>query len=335
MELGIFTFADVVADPVTGDAPTPARRLRDVVDLAVLADDGGLEVFGVGEHHRRDFAVTSPAVVLGAVATRTRRLRLTSAVTVLSSADPVRVFEDFTTVDLLSDGRAEILAGRGAFIESFPLYGADPADYEALFDEKIDLLLRLTRDETVTWSGRFRPALDHQPVFPRPVQPRLPVGVGVGGSPASFLRAGRLGLPITIGIVGGRPEALAPHVVDYRAAAERAGHDAAALPVALTAHAFVARTSQEAGDVFYPRYAAMAELAGRSLSREQFDRARGLDGHLVVGSPAEVTEKLLHQQEIFGHQRFLAQIPHGPLPHKDAMRAVELLGADVAPHLAP
>lgn len=334
MDIGTFTFADVVPDPVTGRTISPAERVRDVVELAVVAEQAGLSVFGVGEHHRPEFAVASPAVVLGAIAARTRTLRLTSAVTVLSSADPVAVFEDFTALDLVSDGRAEIMAGRGAFTESFPLYGADPADYEALFEEKIGLLLQLTREETVTWAGRFRPALRDQPVHPRPVQDPLPVWIGVGGSPASFARAGRLGAPLALGIVGGDPASFTTSVERYQREASHAGHDAAALPVAITSHAFVAPRSQDAADTYYPYYAALLAHAGRAITRSQFDRARGLDGHLFVGSPAQVTEKILHQYELFGHRRFLAQIPHGALPHGLSVRAVELLGTEVLPAVA-
>jgi alkanesulfonate monooxygenase SsuD/methylene tetrahydromethanopterin reductase-like flavin-dependent oxidoreductase (luciferase family) len=288
VEIGTFTFAEVQPDPHTKETISPAQRLRDVVELAVLADQAGLSVFGVGEHHRSDFAAASPAVVLGGIAARTTSIRLTSSVTVLSSADPVSVFEDFTAVDLLSGGRAEIMAGRGAFVESFPLYGYDVDDYDALFAEKIDLLLRLRDNETLTWRGRFRPPLNRQGVYPRPVRERLPVWIGVGGTPTSVLRAARLGVPMAIGIIGGNPAAFAPLADLYREQATVSGFDLATLPLAITSHAFVAPTSQEAADAFFPHYASyLGRLSrGASMPRSTFERARELDGHLLVGSPA-------------------------------------------------
>src|SRR3954463_13398027 len=257
MELGVATFADVHA------GVSPEQRIRQLIEEVELADQLGLDVFAVGEHHRPDYAVSAPAVVLGAAAVRTERIRLSSAVTVLSSDDPVRVFQDFATVDLLSGGRAEIMAGRGSFIESFPLFGQDPDDYDELFAEKLDLLLRVREDVHVTWSGKHRPALEHAGVYPRPVQDPLPVWVAVGGSPRSVLGAGVLGLPLTIAIIGGRPARFAPLVELYREAAREAGHDPAALPVALHTHAFVGATSADPGAGFARTYLAMMNRIGR------------------------------------------------------------------------
>jgi probable LLM family oxidoreductase len=330
MELGLYTFADV------GPEIDPARRLRNLLEEAELADQLGLDVFGVGEHHRPDFAVSSPAVALAAVAARTERIRLTSAVTVLSSDDPVRVFQDFATLDLISDGRAEIMAGRGSFIESFPLFGHDLNDYEDLFSEKLELLVELRDSERITWSGHHRAPLQDAGVYPRPLQDPLPVWVAVGGTPQSVIRAGTLGLPLAVAIIGGEPERFAPLVGIYREAARRAGHDPARLPVGINSHAYVAETSRRAGDEYYPTYAAMMNRIGRErgwppIGRGQFEMGRSPRGALAVGSPEEVAEKILHQHEYFGHDRFMAQISVGTLPHEKAMRAIELFGTDVAP----
>jgi probable LLM family oxidoreductase len=330
MEIGLYTFAEV------GPAISGAERMRDLLEEIELADQVGLDVFGVGEHHRPDFAVSSPAVVLAAAAVRTRRIRLTSAVTVLSSDDPVRVFQDFATLDLLSDGRAEIMAGRGSFVESFPLFGYELDDYDELFAEHLDLLLALRDGERVTWAGRHRPPLADAGIYPRPLQERLPIWIAVGGTPQSVVRAGALGLPLALAIIGGAPERFAPLADLYRNAARQAGHDAATLPMGVNSHTYVAPTSQRAAEEFFPAYAGMMSRIGRErgwpeMSRQQFDALRAPRGALVVGSPAEVAEKILFQHEIFGHQRFLAQMSVGDLPHRDVMRAIELLGTEVAP----
>jgi probable LLM family oxidoreductase len=301
-----------------------------------LADQVGLDVFGVGEHHRPDFAVSSPAVALAAGAARTNRIRLTSAVTVLSSDDPVRVFQDFATLDGLSGGRAEIMAGRGSFVESFPLFGYDLDDYDALFAEKLELLLALRDAERVTWSGKHRAPIEGLGVYPRPVQQPLPVWIAVGGTPQSVVRAALLALPLAVAIIGGAPERFAPLVELYRDAAREGGHDPATLPVSINSHAYVADTSQRAADEFFPAYAAMMTRIGRErgwppMTRPQFDQLRSPRGALVVGSPQEVAEKILFQHELFGHDRFLAQMSVGTLPHARAMRAIELLGTEVAP----
>ena len=280
--------------------------------------------------------MSAPAVVLGAAAAVTQRIRLSSAVTVLSSDDPVRVFQQFATVDLLSGGRAEIMAGRGSFVESFPLFGYDLDDYDSLFDSKLELLLRLRESERVTWSGPHRPPLRDAGIYPRPLQDPLPVWIAVGGTPESVFRAGTLGLPLAIAIIGGMPENFAPLVGLYRDAAAAAGHDAPALPVGINSHTYLADTSQQAADEFFPSYAVMMNRIGRErgwsgMTREQFDALTAPRGALVVGSPQQVIDKVLAQHELFGHQRFLAQISVGTLPHRQVMRAIELLGSEVAP----
>jgi alkanesulfonate monooxygenase SsuD/methylene tetrahydromethanopterin reductase-like flavin-dependent oxidoreductase (luciferase family) len=372
VELGLATFADL---PLGADAPGAARRLRELLEEIELADQLGLEVFGVGEHHRPDYAVSAPPIALAAAAARTQKIRLSSAVTVLSSADPVRVFQDFATLDLISGGRAEIMAGRGSFTESFPLFGFDLDDYDELFAEKLELLLALRASERVTWSGRHRPALHDVGVYPRPLQNPLPVWIAVGGTPASVARAGMLGLPLMIAIIGGAPARFAPLVDLYRRAvtqgralgeagsgegdqANRAvaqgrspagaedgrgtalGGKTPATParpaVGINSHTYLATTSQRAGDEYFPAYSQVMNRIGRErgwppMSRAQFDAACGPEGHLLVGSPQQVVEKILTEHELFGHQRFLAQVSIGTLPHARAMRAIELFGSEVAP----
>jgi probable LLM family oxidoreductase len=336
MEIGVYTFAETTPDPRTGHTISAEQRLHDLIEEIVLADEVGLDVYGVGEHHRPDFAVSAPAVVLAAAASRTKRIRLTSAVTVLSSDDPVRVFQDFATLDLLSSGRAEIMAGRGSFIESFPLFGFDLSDYNELFAENLDLLLKIRASERVTWSGTHRPAIDDLPVYPRPVQNPLPVWIAVGGTPESVIRAGRLGLPLAIAIIGGTPDRFVPMVELYRQAARAAGHDPAKLAVSINSHSFLADSSQEAADLFFPPYAHLmskigAERGWPPTTRQQFDAMRSKRGALLVGDVHEVTEKILYEHELFGHQRFLAQFTVGSMPHDKVMRSIELLGTKVAP----
>ncbi len=312
------------------------QRLHDLLEEMELADQVGLDVFGVGEHHRPDYMASTPAVVLAAGAARTRRIRLTSAVTVLSSDDPVRVFQDFATLDLLSGGRAEIMAGRGSFIESFPLFGYDLNDYDALFSEKLELLLALRASERVTWRGRFRAPLDDLAVYPRPVQDPLPVWIAVGGTPQSVVRAGTLGLPLALAILGGPPERFVPLVELYRDAARRAGHDPATLPVSINSHGFLAETSEQAAEDAFPPYVDVMGRIGRERgwpppSRRQFDAERSPRGAMLVGSPQEVVDKILYEHELFANQRFLIQLSVGTMPHAKMMRAIELLGTEVAP----
>jgi probable LLM family oxidoreductase len=334
MELGIYTFGERTADPATGRTVSAQQRLRDLIEEIELADQVGLDVFGVGEHHRPDLSVSAPAVVLAAGAARTQRIRLTSAVSVLSSDDPVRVFQDFATLDLISGGRAEIMAGRGSFIESFPLFGYDLDDYDELFDEHLDLLLAVRARERVTWSGRHRPALHDLGVYPRPLQDPLPVWIAVGGTPRSVVRAGALGLPMALAIIGGQPERFVPLAELHRRAAAEAGHAPPALSI--NSHGFVADTAQQAADEAFPAFKGVMDKLGRErgwapLSREQFDASRTLHGANFVGSPREVVEKILFQHELFGHQRFLVQFSVGTLPHESLMRSIELYGTEVAP----
>lgn len=330
MELGLATFADV------SSGVSPEQRMRDLMEEVELADELGLDVFGIGEHHRPDFAVSSPAVALGAAAVRTRRIRLTSAVTVLSSADPVRVFQDFATVDLLSGGRAEIMAGRGSFVESFPLFGLDLDDYDELYAENLALLLELRSQPRVTWFGRHRAPLQDAAVHPRPVQDPIPVWVAVGGSPQSVVRAGTLGLPLTVAIIGGEPERFVPLVDLYREAGAHAGHDPQSLRVAINTHGFVAARSGDADAAFAPAYTAMMSRIGRErgwppMGRAQYDALRSPRGALAVGDPQEVAEKILYEHELFGHERYLAQMSVGAVAHRDVLKSIELFATEVAP----
>jgi probable LLM family oxidoreductase len=334
VELGIYSFGELTADP-EGRPRSSAERLRDLLEEIELADQVGLDVFGVGEHHRPDFTVSAPAVVLGAAAARTRRIRLSSAVNVISSDDPVRVFEQFATLDLLSEGRAEIMAGRGSFIESFPLFGYDLDDYDELFAEKLDLLLALRESERVSWTGRRRPSIDDRGVYPRPLQDPLPVWIAVGGNPESAARAGLLGLPMALAIIGGLPERFAPFAELHRRAAAQAGHDPAPA-LSINSHGYLGETSQQAADEWYPAFALTMNKIGRErgwppITREGYDASLTLRGANFAGTPEQVAEKILFQHEIFGHQRFLLQITVGSLPHAKVMRAIELYGTEVAP----
>jgi|HubBroStandDraft_6_1064221.scaffolds.fasta_scaffold07047_5 probable LLM family oxidoreductase len=330
MELGLATFADLAS------GVSPRQRMQQLMEEVELADQLGLDVFGIGEHHRPDFLVSSPAVVLGAAAVKTAQIRLSSAVTVLSSDDPVRVFQDFAEVDLLSNGRAEIMAGRGSFIESFPLFGYDLEDYDELYAEKLELLLELRAKTRVTWSGRHRPALADAEVWPRPVQERLPVWVAVGGSPQSVVRAGTLGLPLTIAIIGGQPARFAPLVALYREATARAGHEPSETRLAINTHAFVAATSAQADSAFAAPYLAMMNRIGRERGwppsgRPEYEALRAPEGALAVGSPEQVAEKILYEHELFGHDRYIAQMSVGAVAHEDVLRSIELFGSEVAP----
>ena len=335
--MGIYSFGDATPDPTTGRAIDVGQRVRDLVDEIVLADEVGLDVFGVGEHHRPDFPVSSPAVVLAAAAARTSRIRLTSSVTVLSSDDPVRVFQDFATIDLISEGRAEVMAGRGSFIESFPLFGYDLADYQDLFLEKLDLLLQLRQEDVVTWQGRHRPAINGRPVHPRPQQQLLPVWIAVGGTPQSVVNAAARGLPVSVAIIGAAAQPFIPFVNLYREALAEYGHDPAAVPVGIGSHGFIADTSQRAADISAPGLTAAMNQIGRErgwgseIDRAHFDRMRQPHGALMVGSPAEVTEKILAEYEMFGNRRVLLHMGVGNPPHEDMMRAIELYGTEVAP----
>ncbi len=310
--------------------------MRDLLEEAELADQLGLDVAAIGEHHRSDFLVSAPAIPLAAIAARTEHIRLSSAVTVLSSDDPVRVFQQFAELDLVSGGRAEIMAGRGSFIESFPLFGYDLDDYDELFAERLELLLKIRESTHVTWSGRHRAPLDDAGVWPRPVQDPLPVWVAVGGTPQSVVRAGALGLPLTLAIIGGQPERFVPLVDLYRQAYAAAGHDPAAAKVAINTHAFVGATEEQANNAFAASYLAMMNRIGRERGwppsgRPEYDALRSPRGALAVGSPEQVAEKILSEHELFANQRYVGQMSVGAVAHKDVMRSIELFGTEVAP----
>ncbi len=337
MELGLHTFGDVDAGAADKGADA-ARRLRELVEEIELADQVGLDVFGLGEHHRPDYAISAPAVVLAAAAARTKNIRLTSAVTVLSSDDPVRVFQQFATLDAISNGRAEIMAGRGSFIESFPLFGYDLGDYDALFSEKLDLLLALRDHEEVTWQGTMRAPLRGRGVYPRPVQAKLPVWIAVGGTPQSAVRAGSLGLPLAVAIIGGEYPRFAPFFKLYREAGLRAGHDPSRLKTSINVHGFIADTTQGAADTFYGPQAQVMDRIGRErgwgpTSRAHFDQARSPLGNLFLGEPELVAEKIVAAHRVFGMDRFLLQMAIGPMPHQAIMRGIELYGTKVAPRV--
>jgi probable LLM family oxidoreductase len=337
MEIGIDSFAARFDD--AGLAASPVDRMRELLERIEQADQVGLDVFGVGEHHKREFLDSAPPVILAAAAARTRRIRLTSAVAVLSAADPVRVFQQFATLDLVSEGRAEMVVGRGSSIEAFPLFGYDLNDYDALFAEKLDLLLNVRANEHVTWSGEFRPSLSGQGVYPRPVQDPLPIWLGVGGTPHSFARAGVLGLPLMVAIIGGDPERFRPLVDLYREAGRRAGHPAEQLRVGVHALGYVAPSRKQAVDDFVPGYIEGLTKTGRergwgSVTRAHFDAEAGPHGALLVGGPDEVIDKIRHYDEVLGGiTRLTFQMDLAALPHATLMRAIELIGTRVAPVL--
>jgi len=336
VEIGISTFVETTPDPHTGKVVSHAERIRQVVEEIILADKVGLDVFGVGEHHRKDYAASAPALILAAAATQTSKIRLTSAVTVLSSDDPVRVFQDFATLDGLSNGRAEIMAGRGSFIESFPLFGYDLNDYNELFDEKLDLLLKLQASEKVTWSGKHRAAIQNRGVYPRPVQDPLPIWIGSGGNSESVVRAGILGLPLVLAIIGGNPANFAPLVDLYYRAVEHAGHDPKKLTVASHSHGFVGEDPLLAADAFFPSTQYAMNVLGKErgwepYTRETFDAACSETGALYVGDPRTVADKIIALRKNVGITRFMLHVPVGSMPHDQVMRSIELLGTEVAP----
>lgn len=336
MELGLYSFAEITPDAITGSTVSPAQRLRDLIEEIELADQVGLDVYGIGEHHRPDFSVSAPAMVLAAAAERTSRIRLSSAVTVLSSDDPVRVFQQFSTLDLLSGGRAEVMVGRGSFIESFPLFGYDLNDYDELFIEKLELLLKIREQERVTWSGKLRAPIGDQGVYPRPVQEPLPVWVAVGGNPGSAVRTGMLGLPMALAIIGGLVPNMLPLVEYFREGARHVGRDPQTLPLSINSHGYIADTTQQAIDESYPYYELAMKKYARERgwsqpSRHRYEAELSLKGAQVAGSPEQVIEKILYQHELFGHQRFLLQLSISTMPHEKIMRAIELYGTKVAP----
>ena len=337
MEIGIDSFVASMTDG--GKRVQPVVRMRELLDEIALADQVGLDVVGIGEHHREEFLDSAPTVILAAAAARTEKIRLVSAVTVISAADPVRVFQEFATLDLISGGRAEIVAGRGSFIESFPLFGLKLEDYDSLFAEKLELLLQLREQTHVTWSGRHRAALTGQGVFPRPMQAKLPIWLGVGGTPASFVRAGTMGLPLMIAIIGGEPHRFRPLVDLYREAGKRAGHAPETLKVGIHALGYVAETDKQAADDFFPGYAATFSKIGQErgwgpVTRRQFDALLGETGALVVGGPSAVIEKVKYYDKVLGGiSRLSFQMSVAGLGHEGLKRAIGLLGAAVAPVL--
>ena len=337
MEVGIDSFAAAFDDASL--AVNPSERLQELVKQIEHADQVGLDVFGVGEHHRREFLDSAPAVILGAAAARTQRIRLTSAVTVLSAADPVRVFQEFATLDLLSHGRAEMVAGRGSSIEAFPLFGLRLEDYDSLFAEKLDLLLKIRDNEHVHWSGEYRPTLTGQGIYPRPLQKPLPIWVGVGGTPQSFVRAGVLGLPLMVAIIGGETRHFRPLIDLYREAGRRAGHSPDQLKVGIHSLGYVAETTQEAADDFFPGYARAFTDVGKergwpAVTRAGFDAQRGSQGALIIGDPNEVVKKIVrHSKALGGISRITFQMNVASLSQVKMMRAIELLGTQVAPAL--
>jgi probable LLM family oxidoreductase len=337
MELGLYTLSDLITDPKTGIQMNARDRIDETIKAAILADQAGLDVFGVGEHHRLDFAVSSPAVVLAAIAQATKRIRLTSAVTVLSAADPVRVFQDFSTLDLISGGRAEIIAGRGVFTEPFPLFGADLRDYDQLFSEKLDLLRKLSKTERITWRGNFRSPLQKAEIAPRPLQQELPIWIGVGGTPQSAVRAGDLGLPMALAVLGGPITAIKRTVDLYREAGERAGHSLSDLKVSINSHAYIgedARPAREFHRAFYQQYLSEGTPRGKrpvQLSPADFQSMTGPGTALMIGSAQEMIDKIMQEHELLHHDRFLAQIDVGRLPFREVAKAIERFGEKVAP----
>jgi probable LLM family oxidoreductase len=335
MQVGVDSFAAAFDD--SSRAVSPADRVRQLVEQIEHADQVGLDAFGVGEHHRKEFLDSAPVVILAAAAARTQRIRLTSAVTVLSAADPVRVFQQFATLDLLSQGRAEMIVGRGSSIEAFPLFGFRLEDYDALFAEKLDLLLKIREDEHVHWSGKYRPALTGQGVYPRPVQNPLPIWLGVGGTPQSFVRAGTLGLPLMVAIIGGETRRFRPLIDLYREAGKRQGFPPERLTVGVHSPGYVAETTQEAADHFFPGFARAVTDVGKergwpALTRQAFDAQRGPEGALLIGSPHEVADKILrHSEALGGISRISFQMNAASLPHDQLMKAIEAIGARVAP----
>lgn len=338
MELGIGMFGDLQIDPQTGAIQNTQQRLQEILEEIKLMDEVGLDFFGMGEHHRPDYAVASPEIILAAAASVTKRIKLGSAVSVLSSADPVKLFLDFSTVDLLSNGRAELMAGRGSFIESFPLFGYNLKDYSELFEEKLDLLVKLNKQETISWTGKFRPTLIEQQIFPRPKEGKLPIWVAVGGTPESVIRAGKLGLPVMFAIIGGTTENFNPLFELYRQAYADNGHDMADFQVGVHMHALFGDDSQQIADQYYPLYAAQMNRIGASRGwpsyrRSQFDFGRSTHGHLIVGDVNESVDKILQVSEMFGLTRFSAHMDVGAPDHKTMMKSIEIFGNKIAPEV--
>ncbi|MGO1817554.1 MAG: LLM class flavin-dependent oxidoreductase [Sphingobacterium sp.] len=336
MELGIGMFGDLQIDPQTGKIQAPQERIQQIIEEIRLMDDVGVDFFGMGEHHRPDYAVASPEIILAAAASVTQRIKLGSAVSVLSSADPVKLYQDFATVDLISNGRAEVMAGRGSFIESFPLFGYDLKDYGPLFEEKLDLLLKINRSPTVNWTGKHRASLVNQTLYPRPVKNRMPIWVAVGGTTESVIRAGRLGLPVMFAIIGGSPINFKPLFETYEQAYQDNGHDMNDFQVGVHMHAFFGEDSKKVADWYYPFYSTQMNRIGATrgwppYQRSQFDYGRSSHGHLIVGDVDESVDKILQVHQTFGLSRFSAHMDVGSPDHLKMMRAIELYGTQIIP----
>lgn len=334
MELGLYTFVENTSVAGTDNTLQPAQRIKNLLEEIELADQAGLDVFAIGEHHRMEFLASAPAILLAAAAARTKKIRLSSAVTVLGSEDPVRVFQQYASIDLVSNGRAEIMVGRGSFIESFPLFGYDLSDYDEVFAEHLELLLRLREEEIITWDGKHRPSIDERGVYPQPVQEMLPIWVAVGGTPQSAYRAGYLNLPMALAIIGGYPEQFKPIAELHQRGAIEAGHKPPALSI--NSHGFIADTSQDASNISFPAFKTTMDTIGKErgwapMSRDQFDASTTIRGANFVGSPQQIIDKLLYQHEIFKHDRFLMQMSVGSIPHDKMMRSIELFATEVAP----
>jgi probable LLM family oxidoreductase len=335
MEFGFYTFADLELNPSTGLPVNTNQRIKDLIDEIKFADELGVDVFGVGEHHRPDYAISTPTTILAAAAVVTKKIKLSTAVTVLSSEDPVRVFQQFATIDQLSSGRAEIMVGRGSFIESFPLFGYDLKDYDSLFEEKLNLLLKLNESEKIQWSGKLTQSINNLGIFPRPFQKQIPIWQAVGGTPESAIRAGRLGLPLALAIIGGMPQQFVPFINLYRESWNKQNHKKE-FQLGINSHVYVAEDSKQAGDEFFPSYAEVMSRIGRErgwqgMSREQFEYMRTPKGSLLVGSPQQVIDKILYEHELFGNTRYLAQMGLGNLPHKNLLKSMELFATKVIP----
>ena len=338
MEFGIYTFVDHTPDPVSGVRISPEQRHRDLLEEAMLADKLGLDVFGIGEHHRSDFIASAPAVLLAAIAARTQRIRLGSAVTVLSSDDPVRVYQQYATLDLVSNGRAEVMAGRGSFTESFPLFGYDLKDYDALFSEKLAMLLEIRKGETLTWKGEHTPTINGKGVYPRSVQQPLPVWIAVGGTPESVARAAVLGLPMMLAIIGGDPARFKPYTDLYRRAWHESGHASERYQLGIGSHGFIADTFEEAAELIYPRYAMQMGRIGKErgwgpVGRPQFDFEVSPQGAMLLGDPDTVAKKIVREHELFGFTRFCLQFSVGSVPQDKMLRCIELYATEVVPRV--
>ena len=338
MEIGVYTFADLGTHPITRQTITPRQRMVNLMEEIELADQLGLDIFALGEHHRPDYLISAPTVVLGAAAVKTQKIKLSSAVTVLSSDDPVRVFQQFAEIDLLSGGCAEIMAGRGSFIESFPLFGYNLEDYDDLFSEKLEMLLQLNKEEIFSWEGKYTQTVNKRGVYPRPYQKEIPIWIGVGGTPESVIRAAEHGLPMALAIIGGLPARFAPYVQLYRDVYTKSGHGINEMELGINSHTYIADEAQQARDEFYPPYSEVMNRIGRERgwppgSREQFDASTETHGALLVGSPQQVIDKILYQHQLFGHTRFLAQMSLGATPHNKVLHSMELLGTKVAPEV--